>query len=113
MGKKRILVLGVNGYIGQNLIPELIKQGHIIKAATRRLDWLKAQNWPNTQGCYVDLLVPKTLNNIMTDINIVYFLVHSIAANNNLIEQACQAVCNVKNELERSQVKQVIYLSAI
>lgn len=49
----------------------------------------------------------------MTDINIVYFLVYSMAANNNLIAQECQAARNVKNELERSQVKQVIYLSAL
>ncbi|HGJ5868213.1 DUF2867 domain-containing protein [Arsenophonus nasoniae] len=113
MDKKRILVLGANGYIGQNLIPELIKQGHIITAATRRLDWVEAQNWPNTQCCYVDLLAPKTLNNIMTDIDIVYFLVHSMAANNNLIEQECLAAQNVKHVLEQSKVKQVIYLSAL
>lgn len=113
MGKKRILVLGANGYIGQNLIPALIKQGHMITAATRQLDWARAQNWPNTQCCYVDLLAAKTLNNIMTNIDIVYFLVHSMAANNNLIEQECLAALNVKNVLKHSQVKQVIYLSAL
>ncbi|MFS1538136.1 MAG: hypothetical protein ACL7BU_04910 [Candidatus Phlomobacter fragariae] len=60
MGKKRILVLGANGCIDQNLIPVLIKQGRMIIAITCRIDWVKAQNWPNTQYCYVDLLIPNT-----------------------------------------------------
>ncbi|HGJ5884723.1 hypothetical protein [Arsenophonus sp.] len=85
----------------------------MITAATRQLDWARAQNWSNTQCCYVDLLAAKTLNNIMTNIDIVYFLVHSMAANNNLIEQECLAALNVKNVLKHSQVKQVIYLSAL
>lgn len=72
------------------------KQGHMITAATRHLDWARAQNWLNTQCCYVDLLAAKTSNNIMINIDIVYFLVHSMAANNNLIEKECLAAFNIK-----------------
>ena len=38
MPQQRILVLGASGYVGQNLIPQLIAAGHQVTAAARRVE---------------------------------------------------------------------------
>lgn len=111
--KQRVLVLGASGYIGQNLIPELIKQGHQVTAAARRVDWMLSQGWQDAQCIYVDLQDPDTLKGIMKDIDIVYFLVHSMADQANLIERERAAAGHVQQALNDSDVKHVIYLSSL
>ena len=112
-GKQRVLVLGASGYIGQNLIPKLLEEGHEVTAAARRVDWMLSQGWSDTRCIYVDLHQPGTLKNIMDEVDIVYFLVHSMADQANLIEREREAARNVQNALQGSNVKQVIYLSAL
>ncbi|UBX48028.1 SDR family oxidoreductase [Providencia alcalifaciens] len=112
-GKQRVLVLGASGYIGQNLIPKLLEEGHKVTAAARRVDWMLSQGWSDTRCIYVDLHQPETLKNIMDEVDIVYFLVHSMADQANLIEREREAARNVQNALQGSNVKQVIYLSAL
>ncbi len=111
--RQRILVLGASGYIGQNLIPQLIKQGHQVVAGARRIDWMLSQGWTDTHCIYVDLHDPETLDNVMKDIDVVYFLVHGMADQSNLIEHERIAARNVQKALDDSEVKQVIYLSAL
>lgn len=111
--KQRVLVLGASGYIGQNLIPELIKQGHQVTAAARRVDWMLSQGWQDAQCIYVDLQDPDTLEGTMKDIDIVYFLVHSMADQANLIERERAAAGHVQQALNDSDVKHVIYLSSL
>ncbi|EPC7688090.1 DUF2867 domain-containing protein [Providencia stuartii] len=111
--KQRVLVLGASGYIGQNLIPELIKQGYQVTAAARRVDWMLSQGWQDTQCVYVDLQDPETLKDVMKEIDIVYFLVHSMADHANLIERERTAARHVQQALDQSNVKHVIYLSSL
>ncbi len=111
--KQRVLVLGASGYIGQNLIPQLIEQGYDVIAGARRVDWMLSQGWHDTQCIYVDLHDPETLKGVMEDIDIVYFLVHSMADQANLVERERAAARNVQQALEGSNVKHIIYLSAL
>ncbi|MCW2258305.1 uncharacterized protein YbjT (DUF2867 family) [Providencia alcalifaciens] len=111
--KQRVLVLGASGYIGQNLIPELIKQGHQVTAAARRVDWMLSQGWQDAKCIYVDLQDPDTLAGTMKDIDIVYFLVHSMADQANLIERERAAARHVQQALNDSDVKHVVYLSSL
>jgi len=111
--KQHVLVLGASGYIGQNLIPQLIEQGYDVTAAARRVDWMLSQGWQDTRCIFVDLHDPETLKDVMKEIDIVYFLVHSMADQANLIERERSAARNVQQALEGSDVKHVIYLSAL
>lgn len=78
MTPQRVLVLGASGYIGQNLIPHLIEQGHQITAAARRIEWLQERNWPQVNCLYADLYRPETLSAALWEIDTLYYLVHAM-----------------------------------
>lgn len=74
--------------------------------------------WGNYEGIsqrcvFVDLHDPKTLRDVIRNTDIVYYLVHSMGDAHNLIEQERQAALNVVDALEESDVKQIIFLSAL
>lgn len=113
MTPQRILVLGASGYIGQNLIPHLIEQGHDITAAARRIEWLQEQNWPQVNCQYVDVYQPETLAAALWDIDAVYYLIHGMGDGDDFIEKERQAAENLRDALRSSSVKQVIFLGAL
>jgi uncharacterized protein YbjT (DUF2867 family) len=113
MTPQRILVLGASGYIGQNLIPHLIEQGHHITAAARRIEWLQEQHWPHVNCQYVDVYQPDTLAAALWEIDAVYYLIHGMGDGDDFIEKERQAAENLRDALRSSNVKQVIFLGAL
>ncbi|ATF54281.1 DUF2867 domain-containing protein [Morganella morganii] len=113
MPQQRILVLGASGYVGQNLIPQLIAAGHQVTAAARRVEWMQAQGWENTRCCYADLYDKSTLETLFQDIDVVYYLVHSMTDEDDLLARERLAAENVQAMLNKSAVREVIYLSAM
>ena len=111
-----ILVTGATGYIGKRLIPLLLIEGHHVICAVR--DKLRAdKNYLDNKHIdviEVDFLKPETLNNIPKNIDIAYYLIHSMSnASNNFesLEERC--ALNFKSQIEKTKIKQVIYLSGI
>ncbi|CAI1517585.1 SDR family oxidoreductase [Serratia quinivorans] len=113
MTAQRVLVLGASGYIGQNLIPHLIEQGHHITAAARRIEWLQEQHWPQVNCQYVDVYRPETLAAALWEIDAVYYLIHGMGDGDDFIEKERQAAENLRDALRNSSVKQVIFLGAL
>lgn len=110
---QRVLILGASGYIGQRLVTYLVASGHRITAAARRIEWLKKQHWPDVKCVFADLLKPHTLAPLLTDIDTVYYLVHSMGDGDDLVERERRAAGNLRDALKKSQVKQVIFLGAL
>ncbi len=112
----KILVTGATGYIGKRLIPLLIQEGHDVVCAVRdtmRADksYLKDEHVTCIQ---TDFLNEETLNNIPKDIDVVYYLIHSMSNASkdfSILEERC--AINFKNCIEKTNAKQVIYLSGI
>ncbi|NNC50702.1 MAG: SDR family oxidoreductase [Flaviramulus sp.] len=112
----KILVTGSTGYIGKRLIPLLINNGHTVVCAVR--DLLRAdKNYleePLIEFIEADFLKPETLQNIPKDINIAYYLIHSMSNSSSdfeSLEEKC--AINFKNAIEKTNTEQVIYLSGI
>lgn len=112
----KILLTGVTGYIAQRLLPLLLNNDHEVVCCVRD----KARfNVKNPQGhrltvIEVDFLKEESLRNIPTDIDIAYYLIHSMSTQNGdfaNMEEICAA--NFKRCMEQTSVKQVIYLSGI
>lgn len=77
---KRILVFGASGYIGSHLVPALVAEGHTVRAVARSTDALLARGWNSVECMAADALQPDSLPAIFEEIDVAYYLVHSMAA---------------------------------
>jgi uncharacterized protein YbjT (DUF2867 family) len=112
----KILVTGATGYIGKRIIPLLVNEGHEVVCAVR--DKLRVNDSyledEHLKFVEADFLKPESLMNIPKDIEIVYYLIHSMSNTSKdfeSMEQTCAQ--NFKTYIESTQAKQVIYLSGI
>jgi uncharacterized protein YbjT (DUF2867 family) len=112
----KILVTGATGYIGKRLIPLLLNEGHTVICVVR--DKERAQNsFINHSKAVIaeaDFLKPETLSSLPKDIDIAYYLIHSMSNSTtefHQLEEKCAQ--NFKNFMETTSVKQAIYLSGI
>ncbi len=112
----KILITGSTGYIGKRLIPILLNEGHKLVCAARGIDRLKNlfPNQKNIEFIEVDFLKAETLHSIPKDIDVAYYLIHSMTNSVkefHILEEKC--AFNFKRALKKTSTKQVIYLSGI
>jgi len=112
----KILLTGASGYIGARLLIRLIQEGHFVYVLMRNP--LRFNPPPNSEGQIEvikgDILDTITLNKIPKDIEASYYLIHSMnkdAENFDLKDRI--AAKNFVETIEKTNCKQVIYLSGI
>ncbi len=112
----KILITGTTGYIAQRLLPVLLENGHHVVCCVRdgkRFN-IKKYASPNISLIEVDFLNRDSLQNIPIDIDLAYYLIHSMSTQNgdfSDMEEICAT--NFKNRIEEINTRQVIYLSGI
>ena len=112
----KILLTGVTGYIAQRLLPVLLENGHEVVCCVRdknRFDW-KNYSTSNLTVIEADFLNKESLQEIPNDIDVAYYLIHSMSTQSGdfeTMEEICAA--NFKSRIEQTNAKQVIYLSGI
>jgi len=112
----KVLLTGVTGYVGKRLLVVLINMGHDVVCAVRdrkRLDVSKSI-FKKIKIIEVDFLEEDSLSAIPKDIDVAYYLIHSMAASTiefSDLESKC--ALNFKNCMNEIKVKQVIYLSGL
>jgi len=112
----KILLTGVTGYIAQRLLPVLLENGHEVVCCVRdsnRIN-IKKYNTSNISVIEADFLNTESLHNIPNDIDLAYYLIHSMSTQSGdfgNMEEICAT--NFKNRIEHTNAKQVIYLSGI
>ncbi|MCH3884101.1 SDR family oxidoreductase [Tenacibaculum aquimarinum] len=111
----KILITGTTGYIAKRLVLKLLEAGHEIVCCVRDLNRIpdEIENKNNVQFIKVDFLAVKEII-IPSDIDVAYYLIHSMATNATNFEELEQ-VCanNFKSLVQKTKCKQVIYLSGI
>jgi len=112
----KILLTGVTGYIAQRLLPVLLQNGHEVICCVRdknRFNKTKYSNY-NLTILELDFLEASTLDQIPDEIDIAYYLIHSMSANDKHFEKLEQtAAINFRERIQKTKTKQVIYLSGI
>jgi uncharacterized protein YbjT (DUF2867 family) len=112
----KILLTGANGYIGMRLIPQLLALGHQIVCAVRDKNRLSVDQETKEQLEIIelDLLEDVTPNKIPTDIDLAYFLIHSMSSSTHDFDKK-EAITahNFNAYMAQTNVKQIIYLSGI
>lgn len=112
----RILLTGVTGYIGHRLLPVLLDAGHEVICCvrdTKRFQW-KGSSSQKLTVIEADFLHEGTLEQIPKDIDVAYYLIHSMStATGDFESMEEQCANNFKKYIEQTTANQVIYLSGI
>lgn len=112
----KILLTGATGYIGKRLLPVLVEHGHEVVCCVRDKNrfYCPIELRKNVSVVEVDFLEPDTLDNIPTEIDVAYYLIHSMSSSDtNYDELEAISAENFVSKLSQTKVKQVIYLSGI
>ncbi|WP_047042525.1 DUF2867 domain-containing protein [Vibrio mexicanus] len=112
---KKILVLGSSGYVGSQLLPQLLELGHQVTAAARHIEYLKARTAPheNLTTLYLDLADAQATQELIPKFDVIFFLVHGMAQGHDFVDYELSLAHNFANAVKDSDVKHIIYLSAI
>jgi uncharacterized protein YbjT (DUF2867 family) len=112
----KILLTGATGYIAQRLLPVLLEDGHSIVCCVRdrrRFNWARYGS-PAVEVVEADFLKPETLRTIPEDIDVAYYLIHSMStAGEDFEPLEALSARHFKERMEQVGVKQVVYLSGI
>ena len=108
-----VTVFGASGYIGSNLIPELLKVGHKVRAVARNKEILSGRSWLGVDLFEADLLDSATLSAPLQGTDIAVYLVHSMAAGSKFQNLDRTAALNFSKEAEKHGVSRIIYLGGI
>ncbi|NND78988.1 MAG: SDR family oxidoreductase [Maribacter sp.] len=112
----KILLTGANGYIGMRLLPQLLELGHEVICAVRDANRLSIdeQTKSQLQVIEIDFLKEYTPGCIPKDIDVAYYLIHSMSSSTTDFDDKEALSAETFNQyMAKTQVKQVIYLSGI
>ncbi|MDA0771578.1 MAG: SDR family oxidoreductase [Cyanobacteria bacterium] len=107
----RILVTGANGYIGQRLIVDLLKQSHEVFALVRNASRFDHSKFSGE----VKLIEGDLLKEVQLpqEIDIAYYLVHSMGGSDDFAKLEAQTATNFVEAINKTNAKQIIYLGGI
>ena len=112
----RILLTGATGYIAQRLLPELLADDHQVICCVRdknRFDLTRFDD-ADLEVAEVDFLKAETLANVPEDIDVAYYLIHSMSTRSGNFEtMEAESAENFRKRMSETRVKQVIYLTGI
>ena len=112
----RVLLTGVTGYIGKRLLPVLLADGHEVICCVRDVNRFDARKFAleNLKVIEVDFLRKDELARIPDELDVAFFLIHSMAASGaSFDELEAEAARNFRSRMEETEVRQVVYLSGI
>ena len=109
----RALVFGASGYIGTNLTPRLLEDGWQVRAAARHMAVLEARDWDGAELVEADALKPETLPATLKDVDVAFYLVHSMAAGSDFARLDIDAAKNFAAAAAEAGVKRVVYLGGL
>lgn len=110
----KILVTGANGYIGHRLLALLCSKGHRVVALVRSKERLCLDHIckDHLEILQADLLKPQTIV-LPNDIDVAYYLVHSMHQSAQFEELEDQCAQNFINALEITCAGRIIFLSGL
>lgn len=109
----QVLVFGASGYIGSWLVPYLLKDPVRVRAAARRLDVLRAQEWPGVECVAADALAPETLPAVLAGVDVAWYLVHSMDAGAGFGELDLEAAGHFADAAAAAGVRRIVYLGGL
>ncbi|WP_254807955.1 NAD(P)H-binding protein [Natronosalvus amylolyticus] len=106
----RILVVGATGFVGTRLVHALVERGHEVVAFSRSAS---TASFPDgVEPFDGNLDDPETLTDLCTDVDVAYYLIHSLTAA-DFAERDRRYATRFRDMATEAGVDRVIYLSGI
>lgn len=105
---------GATGYIGGRLAPRLVEAGFDVRVLARSPQKLQDVPWAkDVEIARGDLDDRATLVEAFTDIDTIYYLVHSMGGADDFVEAERQNAVNVATAAKECGVSRIVYLSGL
>jgi len=110
----RVLVLGATGYIGGRLTPRLVNAGYRVRVLAR--DPGRVASFPWGGQCEVfsgDAGDADAVDDAMRDVDVVYYLIHSMNAGKGFEEADRMTATVVARSAKEHGVRRIVYLGGL
>ncbi|MGB8020523.1 MAG: SDR family oxidoreductase [Candidatus Nanopelagicales bacterium] len=108
------LVTGATGYVGGRLVPELLAAGLRVRVLARHPDRLRDLPWVDAVEISVgDAADPAAVLTALTDVDIAYYLIHSIGAAPDFHETERRVATTFAAAARSAGVGRIVYLGGI
>ena len=108
-----ILLTGATGYVGGRLLQSLQGLSCRVRCLARNPEALKETTRPPTEVTIGDVLDRASLDSAMRDVNVAYYLVHSMGSSGSFEESDRQAALNFAESAKAAGVSRIIYLGGL
>jgi len=109
----RVLLTGATGYIGGRLIEPLEEKGIDLRCMARQAERLEGRISPDTMVVEGDVLDPESLVEPLRNVDVAYYLIHSMGSTGDFAEQDARAAQNFVAAAEAAGVRRIIYLGGL
>lgn len=114
MVRTRSLVTGATGYVGGRLVPQLLDAGHTVRVMVRDPRKAAAHDWSDdVEVAIADASDPQQVHTALQDVEVAYYLLHSIGTGKGFGETERAIAQTFANEAARAGVTRIIYLGGM
>jgi uncharacterized protein YbjT (DUF2867 family) len=111
---QRILVSGATGYIGGRLVPALLERGYAVRVLARDPGRLEGREWlHDVEVAQGDVLQPDTLVTALDQVDVAYYLIHSMRGGADFHEQDIAAAASFAQAAQGAGVQRIVYLGGL
>ena len=111
--RRTILLTGASGYIGGRLLPRLEAGPHHVRCLSRHPSNLRPRTAECTEIVQADLLDPATLGRAFQNVDVAYYLIHSMAAGEDFEDLEQETAEHFARAAREAGVKRIIYLGGL
>ncbi len=108
-----ILVTGATGYVGGRLRSRLESAGHRVRCMARRPESLAPRVGPATEVVRGDVLEIESLGPALSEVDVAYYLVHSMGAGSEFEERDRLGAQNFAQAAKAAGVGRIVYLGGL